>query len=120
MADKNPKFDKLWVVEGNSGRYVKVVKQGREWLYLEPKYVWDKPRVSLSEVAVRGANVSAWSDRMPVRAYMSDEHWKSVVRRDALVRAFRSAFELWAQTDQYTLDGLETAAKALGIEVKDD
>lgn len=110
-----PKIEQLWVVEGNSGRYVKVIKQGREWLYLEPRYSSEAPRVSASEVVVRGSTVKAWDwDRRPVRAYLSEEHW----RRQALLRAFQRSFELRAASDHFTLEGLETAAKALGIEVK--
>lgn len=119
MTDKKQKIEQLWVVEGDSGRYVKVIRQGRKWLYLEPRYRWDKPRVSVSEVAARGANVATWSDRILVRAYLSEEARRREIRRKALLLALTNAFERWARHDGFSLEGLEVAAKALGIEVKD-
>lgn len=118
MTDKKPKIDQLWIVEGTSGRYVKVVKQGRKWLHLESKYGWDDPRVSYDEVLKSDSSVAIAQD-WNVRVYLSEDHWKRSIRRSALIHALRDAFERWTRHDRFTSEGLEVAAKALGIEVKD-
>jgi hypothetical protein len=102
----------LFVVEGKIGKLVPVVKRGRSWLYLQPKYSYDHPRVPIT--------ILEGKDGVKVDGGYGEVAWLSEARRDerfqrlALWDRIRRAIERkYAPDDDMSTTELEMIASIL-------
>jgi hypothetical protein len=105
----------VWVVENQKGRSVKIIKRGRRWLYLEPLWGWDVPRVDCEIEDGKKCVVQGWGGAV---AWATKAHCDECALRDRIWTAIHNFVECkYSPPEDILTPELQEAARLLMVQV---